>query len=263
MIQGSRGSAALRFVSDGWRVGLGSLLALFAGLVVCKAWVSDDAYITIRTIDNFLHGYGLRWNIDERVQSYTHPLWMFCLSAASILTREYFYTTMVVGICVSVATLVLVIRIAPATKVACLAVLLLCFSRAYTDFSTSGLENPLVHFLIAAYCLVLLPDSPPVPRVYWCNLIAALLAVTRMDTVLLVLPSLFVFLLEARRGIRWRIVCLAWMPFVAWEVFSILYYGIPVPNTALAKLHTGFASRDLVGRRAGISSRPRSTTRSR
>ncbi len=42
--------------------------------------MSDDAYITLRTVDNFINGYGLTWNISERVQAYTHPLWMFLLS---------------------------------------------------------------------------------------------------------------------------------------------------------------------------------------
>ena len=51
-------------------------LSLFSMALVRTAWVGDDAYFTFRTIDNFVHGYGLRWNIAERVQAYTHPLWM-------------------------------------------------------------------------------------------------------------------------------------------------------------------------------------------
>jgi len=35
------------------------------------------------------------------------------------------------------------------------------------------------------------------------------------------------------------------LPFVAWEVFSIVYYGFPFPNTAYAKLHTGIPALDL------------------
>jgi arabinofuranosyltransferase len=50
------------------------LLALFAVVLCRTAWVGDDAYITFRTVDNLVHGYGARWNVDERVQAYTHPL---------------------------------------------------------------------------------------------------------------------------------------------------------------------------------------------
>ncbi|MDB4977741.1 MAG: hypothetical protein JWN48_6082, partial [Myxococcaceae bacterium] len=59
---------------------LGALVVLF-GLVLRSAWVTEDAYITLRTVDNWVHGFGLRWNTDERVQGYTHPLWMLLLSA--------------------------------------------------------------------------------------------------------------------------------------------------------------------------------------
>jgi arabinofuranosyltransferase len=35
-------------------------------------FISDAACITLRTVENFLDGYGLRWNVAERVQSYTY-----------------------------------------------------------------------------------------------------------------------------------------------------------------------------------------------
>ena len=53
-----------------------ALLGLFSLLLVSSAWMHDDAYITFRTIDNFVNGLGLTWNPAERVQAYTHPLWM-------------------------------------------------------------------------------------------------------------------------------------------------------------------------------------------
>ena len=52
----------------------GLALLWFAGCVLCAAWVADDAFITLRTVDNLLAGYGPRWNVVERVQTYTHPL---------------------------------------------------------------------------------------------------------------------------------------------------------------------------------------------
>jgi hypothetical protein len=49
---------------------LAPLLLMLLYVLVVNAWVVDDAYITFRTIDNFLNGYGLRWNVAERVQSH-------------------------------------------------------------------------------------------------------------------------------------------------------------------------------------------------
>jgi arabinofuranosyltransferase len=49
-------------------------IAVYLVIVLRAAWVSDDSFITMRTVDNWLQGR-LRWNTDERVQAYTHPLW--------------------------------------------------------------------------------------------------------------------------------------------------------------------------------------------
>lgn len=43
-------------------------LIIILGVVVLRnAWVGDDAYISFRTVDNFVNGYGLTWNVAERV----------------------------------------------------------------------------------------------------------------------------------------------------------------------------------------------------
>ncbi len=57
-----------------------ALWTLYMFLVVRTAWVSDDALITARVMENFVHGYGPVFNVDERVQVYTHPLWFLLLS---------------------------------------------------------------------------------------------------------------------------------------------------------------------------------------
>lgn len=71
------------------------LFVVYAALLVTHAWMVDDAYITLRTVDNFVNGFGLRWNSDERVQVYTHPLWMFACAAVYAVTHEAFYTVLV------------------------------------------------------------------------------------------------------------------------------------------------------------------------
>lgn len=40
-------------------------------------YVCDDAKITFRVAENFIQGYGLTFNTDERVQAYSNPLWLF------------------------------------------------------------------------------------------------------------------------------------------------------------------------------------------
>ena len=56
------------------------LCLIFLAVLLRTAWLSDDALITFRTVLNFTHGYGLTFNVAERVQAYTHPLWMLMLT---------------------------------------------------------------------------------------------------------------------------------------------------------------------------------------
>jgi arabinofuranosyltransferase len=49
----------------------------FSWLFYCNSWIGDDAFITMRVVDNLSHGYGLVWNTGERVQVFSHPLWLF------------------------------------------------------------------------------------------------------------------------------------------------------------------------------------------
>ena len=73
-----------------YSIALGALALLFAYAFYATAWVVDDAYITFRTVDNFVNGHGLTWNVAERVQAYSHPLWMFLVSACYLFTSAFF-----------------------------------------------------------------------------------------------------------------------------------------------------------------------------
>jgi len=77
------------------------LFLVYAVVLLRTAWVNEDAYITLRTVDNFVNGYGMRWNIAERVQTFTHPLWFFLITLPYLFTREAFYTVMVLSLLIS------------------------------------------------------------------------------------------------------------------------------------------------------------------
>ena len=49
-----------------------SMVAVLYILLILKtAWLGDDSFITFRTADNFINGYGLTWNVEERVEGGT------------------------------------------------------------------------------------------------------------------------------------------------------------------------------------------------
>ena len=216
---------------------LAALLTIFFAVVVLRnAWIHDDAYITYRTVDNFINGYGLRWNSAERVQTYTHPLWMFVVAAAYFLTHEIFFTVIFVSLALSVATILLVFAAADSVAAGCLGVLVLTFSKAFVDYSTSGLENPLTHFVFGSFLVLYFRRETTLTTLYLLASLAALGAVNRTDTLLLFLPALLWVLLRVERARGLAVIAAGFMPLLLWETFSLFYYGFLFPNTAYAKL---------------------------
>jgi arabinofuranosyltransferase len=222
-------------------------IGLYAAVLVKTAWLCDDAYITFRTVDNFVSGHGLTWNVAERVQVYTHPLWMLLLAGGYWLTHEVYYTSLVLSMVVSLAAILLFsLRVAAGALSAVVGVAVFALSKSFTDYSTSGLENPLTHLLLVLFLYVYLTRPLDRRSLLWLSLSAALLAVNRMDAILLVLPALCVAFCRVRSLRALGRVVLGFAPFLAWEVFALFYYGSPVPNTAYAKLNTGLPIGDLV-----------------
>ena len=219
-------------------------LALFLVLLILTAWIGDDAYITFRTVENASAGHGLRWNVAERVQAFTHPLWCLLLLVARPLATPY-WAAMALSSACSAAAFVAVLRLAPSSGAVLVAAATLLSSMAFVHFSTSGLENPVLHLLLALFATVWLDERRPPWRTFALFLLSALLAMTRLDCLLLVAPALAYHLWrERQRG--WRAAAAAGLlPIVAWEAFALVYYGFPFPNTAYAKLQTGVSGWDL------------------
>lgn len=221
---------------------------LVATALLRNAWVCDDSFITLRTVDNLLHGYGLTWNPYERVQTFTHPLWLAVLTVTDLVTSSGYWAVLLPGLLFSLAAVILALGRQRKAAAPVLAVgVLLALSRAFIDYGTSGLENPLAYFLCALAIRVDFATAAEDERkrLFGLSLLAALLALTRMDLILLVAPALAARAIPRLRS-HWRPLLVSAMPFVAWEVFAVVYYGFPFPNTAYAKLNAGVPVGDLL-----------------
>jgi arabinofuranosyltransferase len=228
------------------KVLLAVLLLIFPIVLVRTSWIGDDALITARTLRNFVHGFGPVWNMDERVQAFTHPLWLGAWLVTSAMTDGMIGAMYGMPIVLSCATVLLIVAQLETTTQACVALLFCISSRAFIDYSTAGLENPLTHFLLAAFMLVFLKRAPSRRRLFWLALLGCLLSLTRLDAILLVAPALvYAWWTCPERG-GWRVIAVAFLPLCLWELFSLFYYGFPFPNTAYAKLATGISKWMLV-----------------
>ncbi len=214
-----------------------ALLALFGFVVVRTAWVSDDAFIGLRSVAHLVDGDGFVWNVGERVQTYTAPLWTLAVAGITAITHNAWMSTLGLAFAASLLAFALLVwKAAPAAWPALFGGAVLILSKAFTDFSTGGLENPLTHLFLVLAWFALTSGEPDQRKTLWRFAIVAGLATTnRLDTVLLFIPALA--WLSWRVGLRRAIVpvLVGFLPVIGWEVFSILYYGFPFPNTAYAK----------------------------
>ncbi len=222
-------------------------ILFYAVILVRTAWVSDDAFITFRTVDNLINGYGPTYNVSYRVQAYTHPLWMLLLSFYYLFIHEIFYSSMFISITISLIAVVLFsIKIAKSTLLALLGILILSLSKAFVDYSTSGLENPLAYFTLAIFFIIFIGSKKNSKKVFLLSLSSSLVALVRLDLILICLPALIYAFFFEKTSKRFSRMALGFSPLVAWEIFSIFYYGFPLPNTAYAKLNTGISQTELI-----------------
>lgn len=229
----------------------GGLISILVLVALRAAWVSDAAYVTLRVADNVVHGYGLRWNVAERVQDYAHPLWLLLVTAAYAVTRETYFTTLLLDLGLTVVALVMLFRLARSPLAGALGVVVLLFSKAFVDFSTSGLENPLSHALLASFLLIGLGQRAGRWRLASLALIASLAMLARLDNALIVLPVVVLTAVRSRSWRAWTAMAAGLLPLVAWEIFTLVYYGFPLPNAAYARLSAGFPSLNMA--RQGVA----------
>ena len=218
--------------------------AVLAVSLIRTAWLCDDAYISFRTADNILNGYGPVWNVGERVQAFTHPLWLALCTVAFAITSNVYYTAVALGIVLTFASVwLLATRVATTTENLLVCYIALLSSKAWIDYSTSGLENPLTHLLILWFVILqhqqnLNPQNQQNQQhLQHLCFIASLLALNRLDLLLLVGPVLAYQAWRAGPRFAVRPLLIGFLPVIAWLLFATFYYGTPFPNTAYAKLN--------------------------
>lgn len=226
-----------------------SFLLLAAGLaflfyqIVRNAGVTEDAFITFRVIDNFVHGYGLRWNIHERVQVYTNPFWMMLHIPFYAIWKDIYSLAIALSLACTIAALLIAYRTLAVshTVFSIFFVLPLASSYGFVTHSICGLENPLSHLLFAAFVWALLRNND---RYYWffTFLFAGLSILNRLDMALICIPAVCFSIYQKGLNQQSFLQCsVGALPIVAWLVFSVWYYGFIFPNTKYAKLDTGIS----------------------
>lgn len=223
------------------------VVAVVVAVVVRYAWVSDDALITLRTSLNTVHGAGPVFNLDERVQAYTHPLWFLLVTLVGGATGQWMLAPMLVGVVLTGAAVALAAwQVRTGARVLLLG-LALALSNAFIEYATSGLENSLAYLGVVALWVVLLRPWGRWSGVVIGLLVAAVL-LTRLDLLLLLAPAVGWVAWsrrDDRRALR-EMAGAAIGPLAAWTLFTWVYYGSLMPNTVAAKLNVEIPRGELV-----------------
>lgn len=210
----------------------------------------DDLFISLRYADHLAHGYGAVYNVGERVEGYSGPLWMFLQALGFVLRIEGVTWTKLLGILCLVATqwgLYRVTRDIAGVRpwLAWLPCVLFATNSYAINWSTLGLETPL-HLAT----LVLLPLSVHafLQHATRRNRILAIMAIVacgtaRPESVLYLAVNAVAPVLAARskreaKETLQKLVTGLW-PAVAVLLAALLvrraYYGYWVPNTYFVK----------------------------
>ncbi|HEX5315616.1 MAG TPA: hypothetical protein VFX22_03110, partial [Candidatus Kapabacteria bacterium] len=233
---------------------LASVVVLIAGLyrAIDLRWISDDAFITMRYVKNFVEGKGLVYNVGERVEGYTHFLWLMLLAGAKAIGFDPVDASIWLGIAAYAGILVLLLAMSRRehtknSKTLWLPIAAALFALNYDAavWASGGLETSFYTLLIlTAFYLWFYSKFSERRRLSLTGVVLALVALTRPDGVLFTATAAALLI---ARGIKWRqslsatsksigILLLpsvvVGVPYLLWKYF---YYGDILPLTYYAK----------------------------
>jgi arabinofuranosyltransferase len=168
---------------------------------------------------------------------------MLCISFIAFFTREVYFTSIFFSIIAScVAIYILLFKISKNYILSIGIGMVLMLSKSFVSYTTSGLENCLIFLLLAIFYYYFFEQKKYDKKtLIILSLITALSLVNRMDSILFLAPSLcWAFFYNRKNNISFAKMIsyglIGMLPFILWELFAIIYYGFPFPNTAYAKL---------------------------
>jgi arabinofuranosyltransferase len=213
-------------------------VVLFLALALaCYHCTVDDAFISFRCARNLASGNGPVFNVGERVEAFSNPLWVFMLALASLFKIDIVTAAKVIGLACGAITLVLLMRLcrralAFSSAATLVAAVYLGTNITLVYYAISGLET-----VFYAMTLVLMIYLLTEGRVIAAGAAGAALALTRPEGILYVVPLAIGCRLN-RCGWR-RLLMILLIPIGAYGLltsFRVLYFGALLPNSYAAKI---------------------------
>ncbi len=207
----------------------------------------DDAFITFRYSRNIVEGNGFVYNLDSRVLGTTTPLFTVLMAVISNIVRgeDFPYYAMAVSALADAGTVALLFLLARRLMgnrwAGVLMGVLWAVAPRSVTFAIGGMETSLnIFWMIGAVYLYV------IGREGWLGAFIALGVLTRIDAALWAGPLLahqLILKLTAhsveKRSALARLPWRTWLVGLAvaapWLIFSLAYFGSPVPRSLTAK----------------------------
>lgn len=205
-------------------------------LFLKRTWVGEDAFIFFRYVDNLVHGNGLVFNLGERVEGFTAPLWVLVLAfLRKILGFELRPTSIILGLILSTAAIALLIYFEHNHKIFFpLVVTLLVTTSAFRDFATSGFETSLTYLLLIS-ALICIKREIHFAKPEVVGILLSLLVLNRPESVLVLFYVGILVLLKKDLKTVTRFFIPVILLVGGYQIFRMGYFASLLPNTFYAK----------------------------
>lgn len=229
-------------------------LFIFVAVITLLSWQSDDAYHAYIMAKNLVEGNGFVYNVGERATASSCPLFTLVIAFGYLFIRKMFVVSLLICILFSTIAFGIFVHRFCENKFQVIvgtAILLTCVS--FVSYTSAGLENCMLYLL----CMLFLKeffnsDEYNASSMLKLAILISLIAMTRMDAVLMFVPMICYLYLFKRKNVSFvkavGLGALGLSPFIIWELFSLIYYGFFVPNTAFVKLGTNIPRKEYLVR---------------
>lgn len=216
-----------------------AIATLVALAVALPGGLVDDSYIFLRYADNIAKGHGPVFNIGERVEGFSSPLWTFLLGGLGTMFANLERVSVVAGLACGIGTLAILLRatlrqprgipLADATVLA----LGLASGPSLVLWSISGMDAPLFVLLVSASLVSILHDMRHAGLSARTATLLFLATLARPEGVLLAAYAGLFFLCRRQRV---RVLVGYGLAVGAMVLTRYAYYDAWLPNTYYAKV---------------------------
>jgi hypothetical protein len=210
----------------------------------------DDAFITFRYSRNIVEGMGFVYNPGVHTLGTTTPLYTLLMASISAITgsQEFPQFALFVNALFDSLTVILLYllmrRFSGSDWLGLLPALLWAIAPYSVTFAIGGMETSMnIFWMVAATWVWAAEPLGKMRSSLALGVLVALGLLTRIDALLWAAPLLGMQLIESLRAgkgawlsrLPWRtwIACAALL--LPWALFSLVYFGSPIPNSLSAK----------------------------